>query len=242
MLSLGVILNVPISELLQALQQFQQKSGEPVDAPPPKAVAPEPKAAAVAHLAPAMAPGLVAAPVPPAAKPAAEAPPTATPAAAVSTPAWPPASNITWESEIADLQPHREDYAAKCRWEPIQASQKWILPDEGSLIQNLNIKRLKWEPLGHKAPTPLVADLTIVKAKADEAMAKAEADCPPSSLPSAGPTATGTPLQGEGAGDADAADSAGPPGLSRPTEGLSDRERAEQMTQKGPDGKECKQS
>jgi len=163
-LSLGLNLKVSISELLQALQQFQQKSQPVLSQPKPKAnmMPLESK-----ELAPAVQPGLVAharghppgdshtVPSPGQQPPSAEdAKPAATVPTVITQPsAWPAAAqNITWDNEIADLQPGREDYTSKCRWEPTNSSRKWILLDE-ALVANLKTTRLKWQPLLQKAPT-----------------------------------------------------------------------------------------
>lgn len=173
-LCLSYSLKLPINELLQALQQFQQKSREPVIAPPKVKATPELK-----ELAPAMQPGLVAAARPPAPFDATQPPPTEEPkpnmpAVMTQPSAWPSAGqNITWENEIADLHPGRD--VDQHRWETTASSKKWTLPDEDALLQKLLVERCTWVPLVHKAPTQRTATLSEIEAKSTAAFAKAMA-------------------------------------------------------------------
>lgn len=168
MLKLPVSLNLPIVELLQALQSVQQKNGEPL---------PKSKPAMPKELAPPMQPGLLHM-----AAPGLQGPPTEEPKMS-GVAAQPPAGvtkslstqpqQITWDNALSDLQPEREQ-SASSRYDISSSTKNWILRDEDlPVIEKLKIKRLNPVPIKRKAPTPKVADLAAVEARAEEAFKKA---------------------------------------------------------------------
>lgn len=217
MLKLGVSLNLPVMELLQALQQFQHKSPKP--APAPKAKQQELRETAIQ--APQQ-PGLVH-PRPPGpgdpdevAPPPPSQPPTAEDGKqmqAMTHPSYhanPSANqNMTWDSDIGDLQPGPTDYASIRRWEPTSSSRQWVLPEETSLIQSLKIQRFKWTPLPPKVPSQHDAGLAdravqaLNIARAAPRPEDTETQLPPSAPPPQGLPPTAPPLKSVQAKDSE---------------------------------------
>jgi len=171
-INLGISVKLSISELLQALQQYQQKSHDPAMVPAPQVNG------ATLLLAPA--PNIPSPMAPPAFSPSADTWEQPNTAAAMHF-----AENITWDTEISQLQPGHGDYASKWaeqkadegsvlptlqpgQWEPLSSSRKWTLSDEAPLLRNLRVTRLKAVPLVQKAPTPKTTNLIDLKAMANE--------------------------------------------------------------------------
>lgn len=203
-INLGLCLKVSVAELLQTLQQFQQKSKE-IPPPAPKAKA-EPKEAelafykqkAEASLAAAVPTGLVTpAPAPPAPSPTGPAPGTAQPAQAAEDSkglpearAAPKLETMTWEREIVELQPGREEYTAKSRWETASSTKNWILNDEAVLLNTLKISRLKSTPLLPKGPSTEPKDIKLLQENAAAIYHSALAAPVPEATPEAKAVAT----------------------------------------------------
>jgi hypothetical protein len=166
-LSMGLSFKLPIAELLQALASCQAMQKQLT---PSQAVKPKVEAAPPVAMQQPMQPGLVASvpqstipPGPPSsASPTAPSPPASTPseelakdapsASSVATAPPPdqPSSSVTWTTPLDKLQPIREEYTSKSRWEP--SSNKWELLEEASL-STVTIQRFEKQPLAKKAPT-----------------------------------------------------------------------------------------
>ena len=152
-LNLPVTLNVPIAELLDALQSVQKKNGEPL---------PESNVALPQELARGIQP-----------------PPKPPPMSGVEVE--PPNPLSFWLPEDFSDRPHEWfplHGLGSCRpgstYSISSSRQNCMLSDEAvELVGAMKITRLEPVPPERKAPTPKVPDLAAEKARAEEAFKKA---------------------------------------------------------------------
>ena len=167
-LNLPVSLNVPIVELLDALQSVQQKNGEPL---------PESKVAPPQELAPGIQPPPNRAPdMPPPPISGVEVEPTGPLQFRL------PMDNAKWH-EIDNAKWHEicssgaQTFTSLHGWKTYDirsSKKKWILDQQDfAVLDDLKIQRKEPMPMKRMAPTPKVDDLAAVEARAEEAFKKA---------------------------------------------------------------------
>ena len=167
-LNLPVSLNVPIVELLDALQSVQQKNGEPL---------PESKVAPPQELAPGIQPPPNRAPdMPPPPMSGVEVEPTGPLQfrLPMDNAKWHEIDNAKWHEICSSGAQTFTSLHGRHTYDIRSSKKKWILDQQDfAVLDDLNIQRKEPVPMKRMAPTPKVDDRAAVEAGAEEAFKKA---------------------------------------------------------------------